>query len=46
MSHNSSMESWYEDESYCEGHCGFCNECDDAFYQACDEQYEEDRDNN
>jgi hypothetical protein len=37
-----SMEGWFEDESYCEGRCGMCEDCDNAFYESCD--YEEDED--
>lgn len=44
MSYQGTMDGWHGDENECQGHCGLCNDCDDRFYQACDEEYEAWRD--
>jgi len=44
MSYQGMMDGWHGDEMECHGHCGLCDECDDRFYAACDEEYEAWRD--
>ena len=38
------MEGWYEDDLECQGHCGTCEECDNAWYAAGDD-YDDFEDN-
>lgn len=34
------MDGHSEDDFYCKGFCGICDECDARFYEKCDEQYD------
>jgi hypothetical protein len=44
MNYQGMMDGWHRDEYECHGHCGLCDECDDRYYQRCDEDYESSRD--
>jgi hypothetical protein len=44
MSYSGTMEGWHGDETECQGNCGLCSDCDEQFYQDCDEAYEAWRD--
>jgi hypothetical protein len=37
MTHLTYIDQFHGDENECHGNCGSCNECDDSFYQMCDE---------
>lgn len=41
MSFNGYIDQFHGDENECNGHCGFCSDCDESFYMACDEYYYE-----
>jgi len=32
-----SMDGWYEDDLECSGHCGTCDDCDNAWYAGADD---------
>ena len=40
MSYQGMMDGWYGDENECRGACGLCDDCDNHYYQRCDEEYE------
>lgn len=44
MSYRGMMDGWHGDEMECHGYCGLCDDCDDRYYQQCDEAYESSRD--
>ncbi len=44
MSYRGMMDGWHGDENECHGHCGLCDECEDRYYQRCDDEYEAWRD--
>jgi hypothetical protein len=46
MNYHGMMDGWHGDENECNEHYGTCNDCDDIFYSACDEEYDKWRDDN
>jgi hypothetical protein len=44
MSYQGMMDGWHGDEMECYGRCENCEECDERYYQRCDEEYESFRD--
>ncbi len=40
MSYQGMMDGINGDDNGCHGHCGLCDDCDNHYYQACDEQYD------
>lgn len=40
MSYLGTMDGWHGDEIECYGNCGICKNCDEKYYQSCDEDYE------
>lgn len=44
MSYRGMMDGWHGDENECRGHCGLCEDCDERYYQRCDEEYDSWRD--
>lgn len=44
MSYRGMMDGWHGDENECDGNCGICEECDEHYYQRCDDEYETWRD--
>jgi hypothetical protein len=35
------MGNYHGDEQYCNGNCGTCDNCDEQYYQASDDAYEQ-----
>jgi hypothetical protein len=40
MSYVGIMDGWHGDENECNGQCGLCENCEDNYYQQCDEEYD------
>mgnify|MGYP001567605381 CR=1 FL=1 len=44
MSYQGMMDGWHGDEYQCRGFCGTCEDCDDVFYERCDESSDDEQD--
>lgn len=40
MSYRGMMDGWHGDENECNGHCGSCDDCERAWEQQGDSDYE------
>lgn len=40
MSYRGMADGWHGDEHECHGYCGLCHDCDERYYQQCDDIYE------
>ena len=41
MSIKGMMDGWHGDENECHGYCGMCDDCEEKYYNDCDEDVDD-----